>query len=73
VHEVCGEAKEAMNRAFYIILVPVLLVVLGYAVVFHSMGISPGYWRLIVAVVAFFGALWWLGRKTGRKTGSIQP
>jgi ABC-type spermidine/putrescine transport system permease subunit II len=60
-----------MNRAFYIILVPVLLVVLGYVVVFRYMGIAPGYWRLIVAVAAFFGALWWLGRKTGRKTGSI--
>jgi hypothetical protein len=59
-----------MNRSLYIIMVPVLLVALGYIVVFRYMGLAPGYPRLIVAVTLFFGAIWWLGRKTARKAGS---
>ena len=59
-----------MNRSFYIIMVPVLLVALGYILVFRHMGIAPGYPRLIVAMAVFFGAIWWLGRKTRRKAGS---
>jgi uncharacterized membrane protein len=59
-----------MNRAFYIIFTPVLLVMLGYIVVFHSMGLSPGYPRLVVAVLLFAAASWWLGRKVARKPSS---
>jgi len=59
-----------MNSAFYIILVPVVLVMLGYIVVFRSMGLSPGYPRLVIAVLLFAGALYWLGRRVARKTGS---
>jgi uncharacterized membrane protein len=59
-----------MNRAFYIIFVPVLLVMLGYIAVFRSMGLSPGYPRLVIAVLLFAAAIWWLARKVGRKTSS---
>jgi hypothetical protein len=59
-----------MNRSFCIIMVPVLLVALGYILVFRHMGIAPGYPRLIVAMAVFFGAIWWFGRKTARKAGS---
>ena len=59
-----------MNRAFYIIFVPVLLVMLGYIAVFRSMGLSPGYPRLVVAVLLFAEAVWWLGRMVARKTSS---
>lgn len=59
-----------MNRAFYIILVPALLVAIGYVVVFRFIGVSPAYWRLILPVVLFAGVMWWLGRRTGRNTGS---
>lgn len=59
-----------MNRAFYIIFVPVLLVMLGYIAVFRSMGLSPGYPRLVVAVLLFAAAVWWLGRLVARKTSS---
>ena len=58
-----------MNRSFYIIMVPVSLVALGYILVFRYLGIAPGYPRLIVAVTVFFFAIWRLGHKT-RKTGS---
>jgi len=58
-----------MNRSIYIIMVPVLLVTLGYILVFRHIGVAPGYPRLIVAMTAFFGAIWWLGRGTARKAG----
>jgi hypothetical protein len=59
-----------MNRAFYIIFVPVLLVMLGYIAVFRAMGLSPGYPRLVVAVLLFAAAIWWIGRKVTRKPSS---
>jgi membrane protein DedA with SNARE-associated domain len=59
-----------MNRAFYIILVPVVLVMLGYIIVFRSMGLSPGYPRLVLAVLVFAGALYWLGRRAMHKSSS---
>jgi ABC-type glycerol-3-phosphate transport system permease component len=59
-----------MNRAFFIILVPALLVAIGYVVVFRSMGVSPAYWRLILPLALLGGALWWLGQRAARKAGS---
>jgi uncharacterized membrane protein len=56
-----------MNRAFLIILIPVILVAAGYVVVFRFMGISPGYPRLIVLAGLFFGAIYWLARRQARK------
>ena len=59
-----------MNRAFYIILTPPLLVLIGYALVFRFLGISPTYWRVIVPVVLMAGAFWWLTRRSAAKPGS---
>ena len=61
---------EAMNRSFFIIMIPALLVAAGYIVVLHYMGIAPGYARLIVAMVLFFGMIYWLSRRSGRKANS---
>lgn len=55
-----------MNQSFLIILIPVALVALGYIVVLRYMGFAPGYARLMVATVIFFGAIWWLGRRAKR-------
>ena len=55
-----------MNRAIYIVMVPVLLVALGYILVFRSVGLAPGYARLLVAMTVFFVTIWWLARKTAR-------
>lgn len=55
-----------MNRALLIILIPALLVLAGYILVFRMMGLSPGYSRLIVTAVAFAGVSTWLWRR-GRK------
>jgi ABC-type glycerol-3-phosphate transport system permease component len=57
-----------MNRAFYIILIPAFLVAIGYLVVFRSMGISPGYWRLILPAAFLGGALWFFARRPAAKT-----
>ena len=56
-----------MNRSIYIIMIPVLLVTAGYIFVFRHIGVAPGYLRLVVAMAVFFGAIWWLARRTARK------
>jgi hypothetical protein len=57
-----------MNRAFFIIMIPALLVAAGYVVVLRYMGFSPGYARLIITMALFFGAIYWLSRRNTRKT-----
>jgi choline-glycine betaine transporter len=59
-----------MNRAFLIIMIPALLVATGYLVVLKYMGIAPGYPRLVIAVVVFFGMIYWLSRRSGREANS---
>ncbi|MGB7283772.1 MAG: hypothetical protein WBE13_16015 [Candidatus Acidiferrum sp.] len=59
-----------MNRAFYIILIPGLLVSVGYVVVFHAMGVSPAYWILIFPAAILGGAMWWLKRGKARRASS---
>jgi len=56
-----------MNKSFFIILVPALLVAAGYVVVLRLMGIPPGYPRLIIAIVFFFGGIYWLSKRSGKK------
>jgi len=56
-----------MNRSLLIILVPALLVAAGYILILRMMGIAPGYPRLIIAMVLFFGATYWLSRRSGKK------
>ena len=56
-----------MNRAFAIILIPAVLVAIGYVIVFRSMGISPAYWRLALPMAALGGALCWLARRREKK------
>jgi hypothetical protein len=56
-----------MNRAFLVIMIPALLVAVGYIAVLRYMGIAPGYPRLVMAVVVFFGMIYWLSRRSGRK------
>jgi hypothetical protein len=52
-----------MNRSLFIILVPALLVAAGYIFILRMMGISPGYPRLIIAMVLFFGTIYWLSHR----------
>ena len=59
-----------MYRAFFVDMIPVLLVALGYVLILQHMGLSPGYPRLVIAVVLFFGTIWWLGSRSARKSKS---
>jgi hypothetical protein len=61
-----------MNRAFFIILIPALLVAGGYVAVFRFMGIAPGYPRLILVTALLFGAMYWLSRRSARKPGATR-
>jgi hypothetical protein len=61
-----------MNRAFFIIFIPVLFVAIGYVAVFRFMGVAPGYPRLIVVMALFFGAIYWLSRRSAGKTGATR-
>ena len=59
-----------MNRSLYIILVPALLVAVGYVLVLRLMGIAPGYLRMMVAMILFFGGIYWLSRRSTKKVKS---
>lgn len=59
-----------MNRAFYIILTPPILVLIGYALVFRFLGISPSYWRVIIPAVLMGAAFWWFARRSAGKQSS---
>jgi threonine/homoserine/homoserine lactone efflux protein len=61
-----------MNRSIYIIFIPALLVAAGYIVVLRMMGFSPGYPRLIGAMVLFFGGIYWLSRRSAKKTKTAE-
>lgn len=59
-----------MNRALLIILILALLVIAGYIVVLRSMGVAPGYTRLLIAAVILSGAIYWLSRRAPRRANS---
>jgi hypothetical protein len=58
-----------MNRAIYIIMVPVVFVAVGYILIFHAVGLAPGYGRLLVAMALFAGVAWWMVRKSAKTSG----
>jgi|APPan5920702752_1055751.scaffolds.fasta_scaffold349107_1 hypothetical protein len=59
-----------MNRSILIILIPALMVAAGYVIVLRIMGLAPGYPRLIGAVALFFGGIYWLSKRSGKKIKS---
>ena len=61
-----------MNRSILIILIPALIVAAGYVIVLRIMGVAPGYPRLILAVVLFFGGIYWLSKRSGKKSKSSE-
>ena len=56
-----------MNRAFWIILVPAIAVVVGYVVVLRAIGAGPGYGRIAMVLAAFVAMVWWVGRRGKQK------
>jgi ABC-type spermidine/putrescine transport system permease subunit II len=59
-----------MNRSFLIVLIPGVLLALGYLALFRYAGLPPGYGRLAVAMIVFFGGIWLLGRRSKKKADS---
>lgn len=59
-----------MNRSILIILIPALLVAAGYIIVLRLMGVAPGYPRLAIAMILFFGGIYWLAKRSGKKANS---
>jgi threonine/homoserine/homoserine lactone efflux protein len=59
-----------MNRSILIILIPALIVAAGYVIVLRIMGFSPGYPRLLGAMVLFFGGIYWLSKRSAKKAKS---
>jgi hypothetical protein len=59
-----------MNRSILIILIPALVVAMGYIIVLRMMGVPPGYPRLAVAMILFFGGIYWLSKRSGKKANS---
>ena len=59
-----------MNRAIFIIMIPALLVAAGYIFVLRYMGFAPGYTRLIIAMILFFGTIYWLSRRSDGKANT---
>jgi hypothetical protein len=59
-----------MNKSLLIVLIPALLVAAGYVVVLRMMGLPPGYGRLAVAMILFFGAIFLLARRSAKKAKS---
>jgi ABC-type spermidine/putrescine transport system permease subunit II len=62
-----------MNRSLLIIMIPALLVAAGYIVVLRKMGLAPGYMRLGVAMILFFGGIYWLSKRSTKKANSSGP
>jgi ABC-type spermidine/putrescine transport system permease subunit II len=59
-----------MNLSILIILIPALIVAAGYVIVLRMMGLDPGYPRLIVAMILFFGGIYWLSKRSGKKASN---
>jgi hypothetical protein len=59
-----------MNRSILIILIPALLVAAGYIVVLRMMGYPPGYPRLVIAMILFFGGIYWLSKRSTKKANT---
>jgi len=55
-----------MNLAITMILVPALLVAIGYVLVFRTLGMAPGYVRLLVIFALFCGGLFWRSQRSGK-------
>lgn len=58
-----------MNRAYFIILIPALLVLLGYVLVFRMMGIALPYPAVIAPVVLFVAFVACMVKRGMKKPG----
>lgn len=66
------ERRSAMNRAFWIILIPAIAVVAGYVVVLRTIGVGPSYGRVAMVLAAFVAVVVWVGRRGKKKAGAAE-
>lgn len=59
-----------MNRAYFIILIPALLVLIGYLLVFRMIGIALPYPAVIVPAVLLVAFVVWLVKRSFKKAGA---
>ncbi len=59
-----------MNRGLLMVMIPAILVAMGYLVVMRLVGVRPGYLRLAVATAVFLGGIFWLERRYRNKAGA---
>ena len=59
-----------MNRAYFIILVPALLVLMGYMLVFRMIGVSLPYPVLIVPAALVAAVAGWMLKRSAKKTST---
>jgi hypothetical protein len=58
-----------MNRALYILLIPTLIVAIGYGLVLRAMGIKAVLPFVVGAIVLMTAGICWFGRRSTRKAG----
>jgi ABC-type glycerol-3-phosphate transport system permease component len=56
-----------MNRAYFIILIPALLVLIGYVLVFRMIGIALPYPAVIAPVVLLVAIVVWMVKRGMKK------
>lgn len=59
-----------MNRAYFIILIPALLVLIGYVLVFRMIGIALPYPAVLAPVVLLAAIVVWLLKRSIKKPGA---
>jgi hypothetical protein len=59
-----------MNRAYFIILIPALLVLIGYVLVFRLVGIALPYPAVIVPVALLVAVMAWMAKRSLKKPGA---
>lgn len=59
-----------MNRAYFIIMIPALLVLIGYVLVFRMIGIALPYPAVLAPVVLLAAIVVWLLKRSIKKPGA---
>lgn len=59
-----------MNRAYFIILIPAFLVLIGYILVFRMIGIALPYPAVIAPVALLAAVVGWALRRSWKKAGA---
>jgi len=59
-----------MNRAYFIIMIPALLVLIGYVLVFRMIGIALPYPAVVAPIVLLAVIVVWMVKRSMKKSGA---